>query len=304
MKVQIKQEDIAFPAGDGEIQGWFFSPPDAQQSAYPCIVMAHGYGATRDMGLEAYARRFASAGFGVLVFDYRGTGNSTGAVRQQINPFLQIDDYRDAITYAASRPEIDSDRIGVWGSSFSGGHALVVAATDKRVKCVVSQIPTIDGSEALRRRMSPEYTEKLNKAFAEDRAARLRGKPPVMKTLVSRNPGDKAVYANTEAVDWYLAMGEGSPLWKNEITLQSMELFRAYKPGCYVTDISPCPLLMIVAQDDTVTPSDLALDAFQRAGEPKRLVTIPGGHFEPYVRYFEQSSEPACQWFKQHLLKD
>lgn len=122
-----------------------------------------------------------------------------------------------------------------------------------------------------------------------------------MRTLVSDNPNDKPVYSSPAAVDWYLGFGRKSVNWKNEITLQSMELFRAYKPGCYIADTSPCPLMMIVAEDDVVTPTDLAMHAFEQAGEPKKLVTIPGGHFEPYVRYFDQACRPACEWFHAHL---
>lgn len=118
---------------------------------------------------------------------------------------------------------------------------------------------------------------------------------------MSENPNDKPVYSSPAAVDWYLGFGRKSVNWKNEITLQSMELFRAYKPGCYIADTSPCPLMMIVAEDDVVTPTDLAMHAFEQAGEPKKLVTIPGGHFEPYVRYFDQACRPACEWFHAHL---
>ncbi|OEY66122.1 alpha/beta hydrolase [Marinobacter sp. X15-166B] len=298
----MNRQDIEFKVDTGVIRGWFYLPDETRETVpSPCIVMAHGYAATKDMGLDRFARSFAGAGFAVLVFDYQGLGASTGLTRQHIDPFRQVDDYRHAITYATSRPEVDRNRIGVWGTSYSGGHVLMLAATDKRVKCVVSQVPTISGSKAFKRRMTPDSAQVLEAAFAQERLDLLDGKPATMRTLVSTQAADNPVYSHPDAVAWYLDQGKQSPTWVNGVTLQSMELFRAYEPGCYIGEISPAPLLIVVAENDQITPTDLALEAYEAAGLPKKLVTIPGGHFTPYDESFPEASKAACAWFTEHL---
>ena len=107
--------------------------------------MAHGYSAVKEMYLDRFAEVFAEAGIGAVVFDNRNFGASDGQPRQEIDPWQQIRDYRDAITWASDLPEVDAERIGIWGSSYSGAHVLVVGATDRRVKCVVAQVPLISG---------------------------------------------------------------------------------------------------------------------------------------------------------------
>ncbi len=298
---EITKENIQFATTRGCIQGWFFHPKSAAKNSLACIVMAHGYGATKEMGLENFAMDFAKSGMAVLVFDYSALSSSSELGYQHVDPFQQVDDYRDAVTYATNHFNVDPQRIGIWGSSFSGGHTLVVAATDKRIKCAVAQVPTIDGYESFMRRKSPQQIADLNFQFAKDRQSRLFGNPPETRTLVSHDLNDNPVYSNPAAVEWYTSFAKDNQQWNNKITLESMELFRAYKPGSYINNISPCPLMMIIAEDDIITPADLALNAFTQAGEPKQVVILPDGHFEPYNQHFDLASKSACQWFTQHL---
>src|SRR5215470_17444455 len=99
--------------------------------------MAHGWAGVKEMYLDIYAWRFAASGYAVLVFDHRNFGESQGVPRQEINPYQQIQCYRDAITYLQSQQSVDPHRIGLWGTSYSGGHVLVLGAIDPRVKCIV-----------------------------------------------------------------------------------------------------------------------------------------------------------------------
>jgi len=100
--------------------------------------MAHGFSCTKEMFLDKYAEVFVKDGFAVLVYDNRNFGDSDGQPRLEVDPYSQIRDYWHAITYVSSLPQVDSSRIGIWGTSYTGGHVLQVAAIDKRVKCVVS----------------------------------------------------------------------------------------------------------------------------------------------------------------------
>ena len=130
--------------------------------------MAHGYAGLKEHGIERFARAFAEAGFVVLVHDHRNFGASDGAERGDVDPWQQIADWRRAISFLESQPEVDAAQIGLWGTSYAGGHAIVLAATDRRLRAVVAQISTISGFEQALRRIPPEGIAALEKAFAED----------------------------------------------------------------------------------------------------------------------------------------
>src|SRR6266576_738542 len=141
----IEKRDVMFKSGESFAAAWLFLPKAAAPGArVPAVAMAHGLGAVKEMYLEPFARRFAAAGIAALVFDYRGFGASGGEPRQRISPRDQMEDYRNALTWLSLQPEIDADRLGVWGTSFSGAHVIEVAAQDSRVKAVVSQVGPMD----------------------------------------------------------------------------------------------------------------------------------------------------------------
>src|SRR5712664_3127855 len=138
------RRDVEITAEGVVLRGWFYLPERAAGPA-PCIVMAHGFSAVKEMYLDSFAEVFAAAGLAALVFDNRNFGASDGEPRYEIDPWAQVRDYRHAISYLQTVPGVDRDRIGVWGSSYSGGHVLVLGAIDKRIKAVVSQVPLISG---------------------------------------------------------------------------------------------------------------------------------------------------------------
>lgn len=292
--------DVTIPAEGGiELGAWLFLPKG--DGIRPAITMAHGFGGTKEHGLERFALAFAAAGFVVLVHDHRNFGTSGGDLRGDIDPWQQIADWRRAISYLESRPEVDPTRIGLWGTSYAGGHALVLGATDRRLRCVVAQVPTISGYEQGLRRVSPDATLALEHAFNEDERGRLRGELPRRQAVVSGDPAVPAAYRSQDAIDFYLQrIPEG--IWKNEVTLRSTRAARMYEPGMWVSRVSPTPLLMVIASDDKVTIADLALAAYERALEPKRLALIPGGHFDPYLDQFPLAEAAATEWFREHLL--
>ena len=93
-----------------------------------------------------------------------------------------------------------------------------------------------------------------------------------------------------------------APAWRNEVTLRTLEYGFGYEPGAYIGAVSPTPLLLIVAVKDHLAVSDLAIEAYERAREPRKLVLLPGGHFDAYGEAFEQACQPACDWFTAHLM--
>ena len=296
----MQRKDIEFKTEDDTtLRGWLYLPND-DEDAVPAIVMAHGYSAVKEMYLDKYGEVFAAAGMGALIFDNRNFGASDGEPRQEIDPWQQIRDYRDAITYTVSLPMIDESRIGVFGSSYSGGHVLVVAAIDKRVKCIIS------GMENARRLIRSDVWNGLRSMFNADRVARYAGNEPEMIPVVSspdEEPQAPAALPTSDSWKWFRETHDKlAPSWKNQVTLRSVEMFIEYEPGIYIPSISPTPLMMLIARDDILTVSDLAFAAYETAREPKQLVVLNGGHFDAYIDSFDESSSSAKNWFSQHLL--
>jgi fermentation-respiration switch protein FrsA (DUF1100 family) len=297
----ITRSEVRFAAdGNVELGAWLYLP-ESGASRNPAITMAHGYAAVKEHGLAKFAEAFADAGFVVLLHDHRNFGTSGSEPRQDVDPWRQVADWRRAISYLESRPEVDPDRIGLWGTSYAGGHALVLGATDRRIACVVAQVPTISGYQQGLRRIAPESVAALEAAFNDDERAQLRGEPPRRQAIVSADSAVPAAYRTKEAIDFYLQpLGEGTK-WENAVTARSTRLARVYEPGAWVSRVSPTPLLMVVASHDTITLTDLALSAYEQALEPKKLVVISGGHFAAYLSEFHVSLNAAVDWFRQHL---
>jgi hypothetical protein len=297
----MARRDVEFNAEGVTLRGWFYAAGTGSAPA-PAVVMAHGFSAVKEMYLDSFAEVFAAAGLNVLVFDNRNFGASDGEPRQEIDPWAQVRDYRHAITYAGTLPEVAPGRIGIWGSSYSGGHVLVVAAIDRRVKAVVCQVPLISGHDNLRALVRADFIAGFREQFDADRLARFNGEPPVMVPVVAEDPLAASALPTADSWQWFTETGKTrAPAWLNEVTLRSVELFTEYEPGGYLPWISPTPLLLMVAVGDHLVPSELAIAAFDTAHQPKELIIMPGGHFDAYTVGFEASSGPARDWFVRHL---
>lgn len=295
------RQDVEFDAEGTTLRGWFYVPKP-EDAPHPTIVMSHGYSAVKEMYLDEFARVFCDAGFCVLVYDNRNLGASDGQPRGEIDPWAQIRDYRHAITYALTRMEVDPNRIGIWGSSYSGGHVLVVGAIDRRVSCVVSQVPVISGHVNARRLVRADLLAGMQEMFDGDRIARFRGEAPAMLPVVAPQ-GEPCALPTMGCEEWFTQTAAArASSWVNECTLRSVEMFFEYEPGAYLPWISPTPLLMVVATGDDLVVSDITIDAYEQAREPKRLELLPGGHFDAYVAGFDRSSAAARDWFTQHLM--
>ncbi|MFD4428686.1 alpha/beta hydrolase, partial [Nocardia sp. NPDC058497] len=140
----MERVDVSFPSGDHQCAAWLYLPDGAPRPR-PLVIMGHGLGATREMGLDRYARRFVAAGMGVLAFDYRHFGASEGDPRQVVNIARQRQDWKAAVAYGRSIRGFDATRIALWGTSFGGGHVLSVAPDDDYLAAVVAQVPFTSG---------------------------------------------------------------------------------------------------------------------------------------------------------------
>ena len=284
------RSDLRLPVNGAELAAWFYAPEGS--GPHPCVVMSHGFGAVMEMGLAPYAEAFCRAGLACLVYNHRNFGDSGGEPRQEIDPWQQIRDMREVISHARNREDVDETRIGLWGTSYSGGHVLVIGAVDRRVKCVVSQVPVTSGSGAIERMVTAaEMPAFLDEIYA-DYDARARGEAP--RTLPVFQPGG-------ETAAWAEALGPGTPDL-NEVTLRSRDLWLEYEPWAFMHRISPTPLLMIIAANDTRVPTRDQLQAYDRALEPKQLLLLDCAHYDPYTSRLDECCTAAREFLARHLF--
>jgi fermentation-respiration switch protein FrsA (DUF1100 family) len=293
------REDITFSSHGVTCRGWFYRP-DAATGTVPAIVMAHGFSAVMEQGLDGFARGFVDAGFAVLAYDHRFLGASDGAPRGRIVPHEQHDDARAALDWLTAEPGIDPSRIGIWGSSYSGGHALFLGAVEPRIKAVVAQTPAVAVARSLMALAGPEgYTAMLG-MLAADHAARNRGEPGGEIAVVAPE-GEPAVLGTPDSWAWFT--GSDAPGWLNRTSLESVARMIEYDPGSLIALISPKPLLVIAGEADSLIPIAQVREAFACAGEPKRLIALPCGHFDVYPggAFHTQARDAATAWFVEHL---
>jgi uncharacterized protein len=288
---------VKIPTEDGIILRAYLHSPGAD--ARPGIVMCPGFGGVKPH-IDQYAALFAEAGFAVLNYDNRGFGTSEGTPRQELNPYRQLADFRAAITFAELQPEFDAQQgFGVWGSSFSGGLAIVTAANDPRVKCLVAQIPNVSGHRNAVKLYSAKQLQEIRRRAAIDRAARLAGQPAMTVPMFSDDPDELCAFPGPIPEEYREAITTG--IWNNETTIRSMEHFIEFEPAGWLPYVTPKPLLMIIAERDRCTFTEVQREVYEAAPQPKKLLSFDGGHFDSYTTFFEQTGLPARDWFVEHL---
>lgn len=236
------QKTVSYRVDGENIVASLFLPSHRSTQKLPCIVLGHGWGMTAGGDLQDYAKAFVARGFAALAFDYRNLGRSEGLPRQHLDPWKQIADFRASISYARGLAEIDPERIGIWGSSYGGGHVLSVTALDPRVACAVSQVPTISGWRAARSRMSDEAWKTQWATFIADREATFVGAEMAKILTTSIDPNAQAAYKDVDSYQYMHEQGKICPEWENYTTLASLELARGYEPGSYLYHIVDVPL--------------------------------------------------------------
>jgi uncharacterized protein len=298
------RRDVSFGSKGLLCRGWLYVPESlAAGQTGPAVVMAPGVSGVKEMFLAPFAEQFAAAGIVVLVFDYRYLGESEGEPRGQILPLEQQEDYRNAITWLAQQPEVDAARIGLWGTSYSGGHVLHVGAFDPRVKAIVAQVPAICTWRQVLSMVGREAMRGLLDFVVADRWLRFEsGAVNYVKVIPTQ--GEFAALATPDATEWFQrAAGTLAPTWRNEVTMESIERLLEYDPAGAIELIAPTPLLIIAAEQDLLIPIDSVRAAFARAGEPKDLLVLPCRHFDVYATepLFSQAVRAAAAWFRNNL---
>ena len=295
------RQDVNFEVDGTELQAWLYVPPNASKPV-PCIVMAHGFGGTKDMGLDSYAQRFQSAGYAVIVFDYRHFGVSEGQPRQLIWIPLQLEDWAGAIRYARSHEEIDPDRIALWGTSMSGGHVIVTAAKDSRVTCVSAQCPGLDGREAAKiafTRHGISHGLRMVMHGQRDLVRSWLGLAPHKIPIFGR-PGTIACLTTPDVYPAAERLADTGFI--NEVCARINIRGDKYRPVKYTKDIQ-CPVLIQVCENDSLVPPATLEESIASMGENAEVIRYPIGHFDIYFgENFEKAVEDQLAFFKRHLI--
>ncbi len=273
----------------------------AGEHGRPCVVMAHGFGGTVDGGLLGYADRFAAAGLDVLAFDYRGFGASTGEPRQLVSFRGHRQDYRSAVMFARLLDGVDPERIVLWGTSYSGGHVLDVAADDPRIAAVIAQTPALDLPAALAKTMKDadlRVSLRLGAAGLRDTIAGLRGRAPVTVPIVAA-PGQLGMMTTPDAEPGMLAVA--GPEWRNEVCARELLLVARNRPAKRLPEIR-CPILFVLADRDAVAPADIAQKAAFTAPGRAEVRRYPAGHFDLYEgEWLERGCADMLFFLTRHL---
>jgi uncharacterized protein len=263
--------------------------------------MAHGFGGTRDSGLLPFAEAYADAGLDVLLFDYRGFGDSTGEPRQLAWPPRQREDYRAAVEFARTLDGVDPDRIVLWGTSWSGGHVVYVAGDDPRIAAVISQAADLDGARTLMR--VGEYVGRaqqlrLTLLGLRDAIGSLRGREPLMIPTVNA-PGELGAMTSEEAEPGMRAIA--GPSWRNEVTARAAFAEWTNRAITRMDELR-CPILVQIADRDSVAPASAARAAAWRAKGRVEVREYPCAHFDIYVgEWRDRAIADQLLFLRRHL---
>ena len=248
----------------------------------PCVVMAHGLGGTKDSGLEPYAKRFAAAGADVVAFDYRGFGGSEGEPRQVVDHRRHREDYHAVVGHVRALTGIDPDRIVLWGSSYSGGHVIAVAAEDPLIGGVISQGAAMDGLSAVLQVWSyagPRQLARLTAHGLRDVVhAALRRRPHTIPLVGP--PGELGAMTTIDSEPGYTALA--GPTWVNELSARTALTMPMNRPVAQARKLR-MPVHLVVANHDEIAPPSAMERVAKRVRGRVEMLRLDVGHFDIYV---------------------
>jgi uncharacterized protein len=293
----MREEKVEFFSDGVVLRGIFRSPDGGSETPGPALVQGPGW-----LGLAAgqnYARwheGLTAAGYSVLVFDYRGFGDSDGD-RGWVRPEWQLEDILNAVTYLTTRSDVDPNRIGAYGmGGTGGGNAILAAAHDPRIKVVAAQSVVADGRDWLHRmRREYEWVAYLQQVEEDKRRWVTEGTGATIhprEGLMVETPERREI-APKKDVDARMP---------TEFYLRSADYIMRYRPIDVVDRISPRALLITSVEDDVVTPEDHAVALFENAGAPKKLVRQrETTHYRAYKDNYDELITEIVAWYDDHL---
>ncbi len=278
-------QEIEVESEGRRLGAWYLRAEDeslAGEGGRPCVVMAHGFGATRDSGLLPFAEGFTAAGADVLLVDYRGFADSEGEPRRAIDHRTHRRDYHAAVARARLIEGVDPARIVLWGSSYSGGHVVAVAAADPRIAGVISQGAAMDGLGAVMeilRYAGPGQLLRLSGHALLDAAGALLGRRE-HRVGIFGPPGATAAITSADAAPGYSSII--GPSFVNDMPARGILTIPLNRPVTAAPRVR-CPMLLVVAADDSIAPPDAVRKVAATAGGRVEILELDCGHFDIYL---------------------
>lgn len=301
-KGEFVKDDVSYFSNGLKIAAHLYRPADWQPSdpALPAVVCLTGYTGRKNVATIDIPRRLAREGFVALAPDYQGYGESEGE-RGRHRPLEQAQNTYDAVTYLETVEGVDSERIGVYGSSFGAANAVWTAAFDPRMKVVVSAVGVHDGSRWLRSVRSAHDWFKFRDSIREEARRRVRTGEKQMIYRYDIYPNDP------DAVEKpIMNVKEHGAEDITHVDMESVEACLRYKPDWVVDRISPRPVLFFVAEYDSIVPPEEVVATYEHCGEPKKLIKLKGARHNHVYEFsesdhFETVAREATAWFRQYL---
>jgi fermentation-respiration switch protein FrsA (DUF1100 family) len=260
------------------------------------VLLCHGYTGVKDLYLPDNARLLNEAGYVAMTFDYKGWGASEGP-RSRLAPHSRVSDVQAALTFLGTLPEVDAERLGIYGTSYGGATVVWVGAIDPRVRCVVSVVGIGNGARWMRSVRRPDEWHDLLERSRKDRVTRaLTGQ----SELVERG---EILLPDRQSAELAAAARRNNPAAVNAIPLEYVDDTLNFNPEWVVDRIAPRPVLFITTDNDRLVPPEESRELYARAGEPKKLVVLKGyGHYEVYADpAFGEVMQATLAWYQEHL---
>ena len=300
----IDPQTVEIPSGQERLSALLYQPDGP--GPHPAVVLGGGWCYVKELVQPMYAAVFARRGLAALIFDYRNMGASSGEPRQHIDPWQQIEDYRNAISFMERREDVDSGRIGAWGISYSGGHVMILGAIDPRVRAICGVVPTVDGWQNMRlahgtlgfRRLQAAILEARHKLYATGEHTYIPHQP--------ESEGDLAVWPFPKSKVTFTRLRQTqAPAYDGRTTVASAEMLLAYNVMPYAERLLDTPTMLVVAEGDDHTHWDLAAKAWDAIpGHRKRWYVVPrSGHLTLYEDEAAVAAvaDAAADWFVENL---
>jgi pimeloyl-ACP methyl ester carboxylesterase len=293
------REKVRFDSSGTELAAWYY--PGVNNA---CVIMAGGFGVTKEPGTDLFAARFQDAGFNVVAFDFRRLGESGGRPRQVVRIRQELDDYQAAIAFAQTLPRVDPTRLAVWGFSLSGGHVFRVAARNPQLGAAIAQTPNADCLAIVRnasRHQKPLAMLRLTGRAVLDVVGRRIGLPPRLAPL-NGTPGTVAFLTTPDAQQTERALNPGNryPDWQQDAAAGFALRLGFYRPGRDAPRIQ-VPLLVVACDQDQSALPGPAIAAANRAPRGE-LIRFPGGHYQPFLDGHDRAAEAQISFLRNHLL--
>lgn len=291
-----KKEPSYFTSKNVRCSGDLYIPDNVTDP--PVVIMAHGFAAEKAFGLSPFAEYFASNGLAVYVFDYRCFGDSDGEPRNYVDPSRHLQDWKAAIAHVRSLPDININKIALWGSSFGGGHVIVTAAKDRHIAAIVAQVPYVDPiSTILRLGFKGVWNATINGTRDLLRILTFRS-PHYVKVI--GHPDEFAILNTPDSYTGYLSIVPEDTTWENKCPARICLTFGLYNPMRYATKIE-CPALLMLAEKDSLTKAK-PIEKTANKIPTCELVKYPFGHFDIYTgEGFNDAVKKQCQFLLAHL---